>query len=54
MFCSLLSNFFFVGESFSADNFKDGIITPLKGKERVQFFLFSVAPNHAIEKGKPL
>ena len=51
-FCLVSSNFFFVGDSFFADSFKDVIIPSLKANTRLKLAQ-DVAMNHVREKGKP-
>ena len=51
LLCSLLSEFLFVGDKVIADHFKDYILSLLKEKDRVQFFL-SVALNFVQYKVK--
>ena len=51
VFCSLLSEFFFVGDKIAANHFKDAIIPSLKANDRPKFSQ-DVEMNHAKEKVK--
>ena len=52
MCCSLLYEFFFVGDKISADNFKEKIIPSLKVNDRIKLAQ-DVAIDHVRDKGKP-
>ena len=51
-FFSFLYSFFFIGNKFSADRFKDGITPSLKANDRLTFSQ-DVALNYVRDKGKP-